>query len=87
VIRERYSVGTDPTLVLEIPTRVSGVLVVNSGSVPVVLDTDRSLTAGFTLPPGAWVTVPSSNSQHYATRLYAVAEGAGAELTCRLPEW
>jgi hypothetical protein len=87
VIRERYAIGADPALVLEIPTRTTGVVLVNSGSVPVTVDTGQSVDSGFTLAPGATVTVPSSSSPHYATRLYAVSEGEVGELTCYLPEW
>jgi hypothetical protein len=87
VIKERYSIGADPTLVLEIPCRVTGAVLTNTGAANVVVDTDPAVKDGFTLPPGATITVPSSASQHYATRLYAVADGEGGEITTRLPEW
>lgn len=39
----------------------SGVVITNSGSVPVVIDTDEQMHAdtGFRLEPGQWVTLPA----------------------------
>jgi hypothetical protein len=72
---------------LEVPTRTTGVLLVNSGSAAVTVDTTQVFDTGFTLEPGSSVTLPSSASLHYCTRVHAVADGDGGELTCYLPEW
>lgn len=88
MIRERFSIGTgQPMKLLEIPTRTTGILLVNSASAVVTVDTSQSVDTGFTLAPGSSVTLPSSASQHFCTRVYAVAESEGGELTCYLPEW
>ena len=87
MIRERYSVGTDPALVLEIPYRLTGVLVSNTGTTNVLLDTDPKVRDGFTLRPGSAITLPSSVSPNASTKIYAVADGDGGEVTYYLPEW
>src|SRR6202008_982087 len=63
MVRERVRVGAEPTWVYPCPARHGGLLLINTGSVDVVVDTREDViaddpTAGLAVGVGQTVTIP-----------------------------
>ncbi|WP_375489070.1 hypothetical protein [uncultured Mycobacterium sp.] len=89
MIRERVDIGVTPTEVCAVPYQYNGVLLSNTGTAVVAVDVGPDvavdgLDAGLTIQPGQTATLPTPASP-YDVRIFAVAAGAGGELTYLLP--
>jgi hypothetical protein len=89
VIRERVPLSSErPTYVCDVPPRLSGLLLHNTGSTDVVVDTCEDVTAdgptaGLTVGAGQTVTFPVERDPRYPLPqvLFAVAVGGRGEIT------
>jgi hypothetical protein len=90
MVRERVRVGAEPTWVYTVPSRHGGLLLTNTGSVDVVVDTREDViaddpTAGLAVGVGQTVTIPRADP-NYSLGVWAVTTAGGnGEVTYLLP--